>query len=144
MILFLYGEDSYRLQKRLDFLRQGFIKKYDSTGLSVEILDAGNLIIDDFRKIVLSTGLLTSRKYIVVKNIFKATDKLNEGILEVWDKVAKDIVLIFTDTELPKKETDMSKKLKQADKTEIFNSLKGNQINDFIRQEVKKYGGQIN
>ena len=143
MILFLYGEDSFRLQQRLNFLKQGFIKKYDSTGLSVEVLDGENLKIEDFRKAVLSQGLLSKKRFIIIKNIFKVSASVKENIIDIWDEISDDVILVFTAKKIPGNEKVLSKKLKKADKVEVYNPLKGMQIHRFVQQEIKKLGGTI-
>ncbi|MBU0671192.1 MAG: DNA polymerase III subunit delta [Patescibacteria group bacterium] len=143
MILYLIGEDSYRLQQRLDFLKQGFIKKYDESGFNVDVFNAADLLIDDFRKSVMTQGLLSSKRFVVVKNIFEANDKFQEQFLESLKSVGDDTILVITSDKGPKKGNVLAKALLGVDKVEEFPLLKGMQIHQFVQQEVKKLGATI-
>ncbi|MBU0732158.1 DNA polymerase III subunit delta [Patescibacteria group bacterium] len=143
MILFLTGEDTYRLQKRLEFLRQGFIAKYDKSGLSVETLDGSDLKVEDFQRAVMSQGLLATKRFVAVKDIFGANNALCEEVAELLENVPEDTVLVFTAEKIPAKEKVLSKKLKAVDKVEKFDPLKGFQLHQFVQQEIKNLGGTI-
>jgi len=144
MILFLYGSDSFRLQQRLNILKQGFINKYDKDGFNVETLEGDNLKIEDFRKTTLSAGLFSDKRLVVIKNIFSTDKNLQEQIIEELESINKDNIVIFTSTELPKDKKDkLLKQLMRADKVEEFLVLKEGQLYHWIQNEVKNQGAVI-
>lgn len=138
MILFLFGPDSYRLQQRLNILKQGFIKKYDQAGLNVAILDGASLTSEEFHKATLSAGLFAKKRLIVIKNIFanKKTTVLAE-IAEELKKQNKDNILIITSLAAPKEKNDpLFAALKKADKIEEFPLLKAGQLYQYIQTQA--------
>ena len=139
MILFLTGQDTFRLQQRLEFLRKGFIKKYDKTGFSVEIINSEDFNIENFQRAVMSSGLLAEKRFVIVKDIFEVNVAICEQVAEHLDKIPDETVLVMTSEKIPAKEKILSKKLKKADKVEKFEPLKGFQLHQFVQQEVKKW-----
>jgi len=140
MILFLFGPDSYRLQQRLNILKQGFIKKYDQAGLNVANLDGASLTSEEFHKAVLSAGLFSKKRLIVIKNIFtnKKPTVLAEIALEL-KKENKDNILIITSLTGPKEKNDpLFTALKKADKIEEFPLLKDGELYQYIQVQARE------
>ncbi|MFH0818757.1 MAG: DNA polymerase III subunit delta [Patescibacteria group bacterium] len=144
MILFLTGPDSYRLQQRLNILKNGFASKYDKAGFNIETLYGESLTRNDFRKAILSSGLFSKKRLLIIKNIFLAKDEIQKGIVEDIQIVDQENVIIFIATEKPKdKNNQLYKKLLKVDKVEDFPLLKPGQIFEWIRTEVNKSGAVI-
>lgn len=139
MILFLYGPDSFRLQQRLNVLKQGFISKYDKSGLNIETIDNENFYLEYFHKIVMSDSLFVKKRMTVIKNVFDGNKEFQEGVAEELDKVDKDHILIFTAVKVPKvkDKNKLFARLKKADKVENFPLLKAGDVYHWIQTEVK-------
>lgn len=153
MIIFLYGTDTYRSRQRLRFYRAGFIKKYDPQGLNVVSLDGGKLTMEEFRKNVSQVGFLAKKRFIVIENILRDNKKIEEPLFDyLKNEWLDDNVLIFL--EETEDEGSFKKKRKKAaasplleflldKKAEEFSWLNGEELNKWIRSEVKKRGGII-
>ncbi|MBP9802671.1 hypothetical protein KBC40_03750, partial [Patescibacteria group bacterium] len=79
MIFFFYGEDSFRAKNKIDAIKDKFKASVDKSGISLINLDGEILTLDDFLKNTESQGFFTSKKLIIIKNIF---DNKNLKILE--------------------------------------------------------------
>ncbi|MGB9680832.1 MAG: DNA polymerase III subunit delta, partial [Minisyncoccia bacterium] len=153
MVIFLYGPDTYRSRQKLKELKRKFIQKRDKQGLNIVNLAADDLNIDLFRRSVLSAGLFTGRRLIIIENFFqkKKEDKnLIQEIVNYLKRIRKDEdnVIIFWDGEII--ESDLSIELKEIFDLLIsqkycqeFPLLKDDELVYWIQKEVIKRGGKI-
>lgn len=145
MIIFLIGPDSFRLSKRLNTLKEGFIKKYDKAGFNIEKISGEELTMEKFRKAAFSPGLFAKKRLIIIKEIFlNKSAELFKELAEEIKKISQDNVLIITASILPKeKDNPLLKALKRADKVEQFPLLKGGELFRYIQQGVRARGASI-
>lgn len=150
MIIFLYGQDTYRSAERLNILRQAFVKKFDPKGLNVVTLYGDEIKIEDFRKAVFSQGLLSTKRFVVIKNLIseKRTGDFYEDLAESikGKKVSKDIILVFwegSDLAGKKRGNKLYSTLNRADKVEEYKPLETRALSSWIIKEVKKQKGKI-
>jgi len=152
MIIFLHGTDTYRSRQQLKFYKEGFVKKYDPSGLNCTVLDGEKLTFSDFRKACGATGFLSKKRMIIVENLFSKNKdkKIQHEIIEYIDhEFSKDNVLIFWEEE-PDEWRERKKlgvapfyKRLMKEKQEYFPFLIGEQLNRWIRTEVAKNKGKI-
>jgi DNA polymerase-3 subunit delta len=152
MVIFLYGPDTYRSKQKLQELKQKFIQKKDKQGLNVISLDAGDLNVDLFRRTVLSAGLFTTKRLIIIENLFEQKGKkdLITEIINYLKRIKKDEdnVIIFWDKEII--ESNLSVELKEIfdllskeKYCQEFILLENNELIYWIQKEVMKRGGKI-
>lgn len=78
MIIFLYGQDSYRISQKLNELIQGY-KAKNPSGLNLINLDLTEDRMEDFFESAKSDSLIPEKKLIILKNIQKVdSDELLE------------------------------------------------------------------
>ena len=105
MIIFLYGQDDFRSQQKLKKIKAKFIKEVDTSANGLTTLDGQ---ISDIKKIsdtLSARSLLTSRRMIIIENIF-----LNKGktiFVEVFDYLKKikadkeeDVIIVIRETSI--------------------------------------------
>jgi DNA polymerase-3 subunit delta len=149
MIIFLFGQDDYRLKEKLKALIQKFKEKRDKGGLSIVKLDGENLTIDEFRKSVFSPALFSEKRLIIIKNLMakNRNEKLFEEIANYIKKEEKrENVVIFYETEKPLNEKYHQKFLNLLKKQKYvfeFEPLEKNSLRKWILNEVRKMSGQI-
>lgn len=160
MIIFLYGPDTYRSRQKLSALKQKFISQKDKNELNVSNIVYGNdLTVDELRKTVLTSGLFSKKRLIIIegslknqvhKSTQKKTDTVTEETINILKKSRqdKDNIIIFWEEEVKQKElTNLQKKLYQLLKkqkyAQEFTLLKPGQIKDWIKKEVEKQGIKI-
>lgn len=143
MLLFLYGEDNFRLKQRLNILKQGFIQKYDRAGLNVENIEGENMELMELRKALLTGGLFTKKRLVIIQDIFVKEDKeLHEQLSELFKHLAADTILIITAEKIPAA-NPLLPLLKKADKLEEFKPLKGYTLQKWLQQLVSQLGGTL-
>ncbi len=153
MILYLHGSDTYRLRQKVRFYREGFKKKYDPQGYNITVLDGPAVTLEDIRKAAGQVGLLASKRFVVIENIFKTKKKtlLNDVAAYLTDEWSDDNVLIFIDEvdepargrkKAARKDT-LTKLLADTAKDESFEPLSGTQLLKWISSEVTSRGGKI-
>lgn len=152
MIIFLHGPDTHRSKQRLKFYKEGFVKKYDPSGLNSSVLDGEKLTMTDFRRACGAAGFLSKKRLVVAENLIgKNKDKkIQHEIIDYLDhELSKDTVLIFWDEESDDwrekkrfRATPIYKRLIK-EKEEAFSFLIGEPLNKWIREEVRKRKGKI-
>ncbi len=115
MIIFLYGEDTYRSRQKLNELREKFIKEIDPGSSSLILLDGETISLEEINKAIGSGSLLAKKRLIVIVNIFKNKTKAIYPQLVDYlaerEKGGSDNIIIFWDSQLKLK---IKKKQKEA------------------------------
>lgn len=142
MILFFYGQDSYRLSQQVKKLKEKFISaSLGDTNLAV--LDSKKLTYDEYIRQILAMPFLSKTRLVIVENILSEGKKeLQEQIGEALSKVPETTVLLFTET-APDKRLSLYKKLVKVDKVQEFLPLEEIQIKRWIKSETEERGGSI-
>jgi len=142
MIIFIYGQDSYRSKKKLEEII-GEYKKIHKSGLSLIYIDANEKEFDDFSNYSRSNSMFDEKKLIVLKNIF-CNKKFQEDFLEDIKKIndTKDIVVIYENDKVDER-TKFFKTLKKESKCQEFTPLTGSALQKWVAQEFEKYGAKI-
>lgn len=143
MILFLYGNDTYRLKERLQFLKEAFQTKYDDAGLNIEELDGAECSIDDFRRATKSVGLFSIKRFIVLRNVWAMPKNVQEAILLEWESIDTNTILCVVTDPPPRKDHFFFQRLLKSHKVERYDEFNASQLRTFIRQKVKEYGATI-
>ncbi len=95
MILFLYGEDSYRSRKKLGEIRAKFLRDIDPSGLNVTELDGEIAETADVQAALASAPFLAKKRLVIVKNAIATTGKKEaDALAEMLDRVPDDTILV--------------------------------------------------
>lgn len=143
MIIFLYGEDSYRSKRKLEEIIESY-KKIHKSGLNLIYFDADSQNFKDFAGSLKITSMFNEKKLIILKNIFSDT-KFQEGLLENIKnlKEAKDILVIYENAPIDKR-NKLLKTLEKEVKCQEFNFLQPSLLKKWIKQEFEKNKTKIN
>jgi DNA polymerase-3 subunit delta len=96
MILFLYGEDTYRSKKKLDEIRAKFLRDIDPSGLNLHQLDGEKAGLDDVRSAVSASPFLAKKRMVVLQDaIANAGKKEAEPLAELLDAVPEETILVL-------------------------------------------------
>lgn len=100
MIIFLYGQDTYRSLAKLTEIRERFQREVDATGSSIETVDGDGLDLAYIRKVVLAPSLFVKNRLVVFKRVLasKPNKQLQQDIISLLSEYATDEksnVLIF-------------------------------------------------
>jgi DNA polymerase III subunit delta len=144
MIIFLFGEDVFRLNEKLAEIKNKFLEK-NKEGVSLSVFDfaekdwnIGEIVMD-----ISSAGLFSSKKLAIVKNILggkkEFSDEKFEKFLKVEAKKEKsDLILIFWESGKVKKSGKFYKLLQKIAKCQEFGLLEGAKLRNWISNEFKK------
>lgn len=148
MIIFLYGEDNFRSQKKLLEIKQKYLDSDKSgSGLSLfdfaDKADAGDAIS------ACSTGnLLSPKRLVIVKRILAGSAEDQKRMLEFLksnkntsDSV--DLVLVLWEENLPKKNNALFKFLETNSKKQNYEKLSGSRLSQWVVKEIKSYEASI-
>lgn len=144
MIIFLYGEDSFRSHQKLLEIKNKYLAS-DESGSGLSVFDCGEEK-DIFRKIknILGTAnLLAPKRLLIVKNIIsEAGDLEQKNLLEFLKKNGqkigedRDIVAVFWENNLPKKSGALFKFLEKNGKSQNFEKLTSAKLNNWILKNI--------
>ncbi|MGB0757808.1 MAG: DNA polymerase III subunit delta [Patescibacteria group bacterium] len=100
MIIFLFGQDTYRSTEKLQQMKARFQREVDTSGSSMETIEGSELDLAYVRKVVLAPSLFTKSRFIVFKNILqsKPAKALQEDMISLFREYAnteKSNVLVF-------------------------------------------------
>ena len=142
MIIFIFGQDSYRSKKKLEEIIDGY-KKIHKSGLNLIYIDAKEKEFDVFLNCLKSNSIFDDKKLIILQNAF-SDKKFQEDFLEDFKKIneAKDIVVVYENDKVDER-TKFFKIFKKEAKCQEFDFLAGAQLNKWVSQEFEKYGSKI-
>lgn len=149
MVIYIYGEDSYRSRQYLSGQIEKFKTARDPQGYNVAILDAQK---DEPSKIlseILSSPFLAEKRLIVVENILSISNKeFLGGLIERIEdkKIPESNIVIFWQSEKLSKVKEVKELeaiLKKEKYTQEFEALEGLALSAWITSEVKKRNGKI-
>lgn len=137
MIIFLYGQDSYRISQKLKEIIEGY-KTKNPSGFNFVSLDLSESKIEDFFETIKSKSLIPEKKLVIAKNIFQDESQ------------SKHILEFLKQQEISRKEGTIFVVAHLGDplKNELFDYLikKPNQSQDFkplnsyeIKEWAKKF-----
>lgn len=147
MILFLYGQDTYRSREELRRVISDY-KKANKDWLDFVKIDANNNEIDFFEQVRRSADTLSmfnQGRLIIIENIFSSNKEFQENILEFFKKrnieKDKDTTIIFWD-EKPDKKSALFKYLNTKAEIKEFESLKETQLKNWIKKYIEEQKGK--
>jgi len=147
MLIFLYGPDDYRRQKRKRFYITEFQKKYSK--LSVERFDMAAQSREEYvgtcarlEEFIRGQSLFAAHKMAVVENAFLNFEPEFNAILRRAAKYDSDIVILLSEQELPKG-TEWNFLLNLPVIHERFERLSGAKFEAFISKEAKELNVEL-
>jgi len=142
MIIFIYGQDSYRSKSKLEEIILGY-KKIHKSGLSLIHFDAREKGFNTLSSCLKSNSIFDDKKLVILKNVF-SDKKFQEDFVEEVKKIndAKDIIVVYESDKVDER-TKFFKTLKKEAKCQEFDNLAGAQLKKWASQEFEKYGAKI-
>ena len=137
MIIFLYGQDTYRLQQKLKEI-EGQYKEVHKSGLNLEKIDVLQIEFEEFADKLFQYSMFIKKKLFFLENLF-SNQKFKEKFLEKIKEIAKsqDLVVVFEKKELPKKDK-LFLNLKKYGKSQEFEHLKGKVLENWVKNEFQR------
>ncbi|HRY82563.1 MAG TPA: DNA polymerase III subunit delta [Candidatus Moranbacteria bacterium] len=148
MIIFLFGEDSFRSSQKVLEIKKKFLST-DKSGSGLSVFDCENEK-EEARKIINAintSNLLAPKRLVISRNLIsKSTDDEQKKILEFLKSKKKlsedkDAVLIFWEGEMPRKNNALYKFLdskKGEVKSQNFEKLAGIKLEAWALKTIKE------
>lgn len=137
MIILLYGQDNYRLRKKLrDIIKKA--KEKNKGKLYLKRFGLKDFSLEKFRSEYQSTSLFGEEKFLVLEN-FSSSNILREVLSFLKkQKSSKNIVAFWEEITLEKSNL-LLKFIKENGISFRFDPLQGNQLIEWIEKEFRKY-----
>lgn len=149
MIIYIYGQDSFRGRQYLRQTIEQFKQKRDPQGYNVVVLDGKTESSGRVLTEIKTSPFLAERRMIIIENILSSQNKdLLADLIEMIKHggiPASNIVVFYQATALGKiKEIkELEKLLKQEKYGQEFNLLKGAKLLVWIKKQVEERSGRI-
>ena len=150
MIIYIYGEDTFRSRNYLTQQIERFKKERDPQNLNVVFLDGQKVESSRLWNEIMAMPFLAEKRLVVIHNILSSKDavlleSLSEGLKK--DKVPEKNIVIFYQSEFVGKTNlakDLHKTLAKEKWAMKFENLEGFELSNWIKTEVAQRGGKIN
>jgi DNA polymerase-3 subunit delta len=157
MIIFIYGEDTYRSRQKLNELKDKFVAEIDINSQSLIVISGAITTLKEIGEKISTGSLFVKKRMIVIEDIFdNKSEKLFADLvlyLKKRDEAAKsdeDNIIIFRDGDLNSKDRKLKKDgqklftyLLSQKYVQEFKNLTGIQLSNFIKEAVEKLERQI-
>ena len=150
MIIFLYGEDTFRSRRKLNELKERFLREVDPSGNSLTVLDGATASVENINEDVSPASLLSKKRMIIIENTF-----LNKGksifvqlVLYFKRKKIEENIIVFWDSAIDAKKLSQDKKelfkfLSKVKYGQEFRALSNTEAIAWTKKEVELRGGKI-
>ena len=134
MIIFLYGEDAYRMREKIKEIIERY-QKIHKSGLNLKYFADFNDLKDGLRQ----NSMFKEKKLAIIENLFSKPE-FKEKFLREGKNFAEseDVVLIYQEGEI-KKNDGLFKFLIKNSRSQEFSLLEGYKLKNWIKNEFKKY-----
>lgn len=142
-LIFMYGEDSFSINEKIQIWKKEFIKRYDGdTNLSE--LSGEDVTASEIMDAIETLPFLAEKRLVIVKNYLSGNkaDKQKELATKLKE-VPDTTVLVFYEMKKPDKRLSLFKHLSKIAKVYEFKPFKGSELNKWIIDKTSKRGGRI-
>ena len=168
MIIFLYGQDSFRSRLKLNELKDKYLREVDKLGSGLKIINGAKASFVDIAAAISPSSLLSKKRLIIIEDIFINKDKLifeklseyfknkesDDNIIIIWEsniKIKKfrnapaPLLLDSSGQEKPllKKSTELFKFLSAQKYAYNFNALSNFESANWVKKQAVLRGGKI-
>ena len=147
MIIFLFGEDSYRARKKLNEIIESY-KKVRKSGINLNYFNcqdakSANDFFSSLRNSVLQASMFKEKKLQVIIDPF-SNPKFKEDFRKEKDIFLKtDDIILICETGKTEAKDPFFKFLKKNAKCQEFSLLTGLPLKKWAGQEFEKYGAKV-
>lgn len=137
MIIFIYGEDSYRSRQKLNEILAHF-KDANKSNSNLQYLDGKSLDFQSFKDGVFQSSLFGGKKLTIIADVFSNV-AFKEGFVrnaKIFDNI-RDVIVFFEDHDIGKKDSFLEA-IEKTGKVQQFNLLKGSLLKKWVEEELKK------
>jgi len=142
MIIFLYGEDSYRSREKLNEIINRY-KKSHKNELNLRRFESKGLDFEDFRNELQIMPMFKEKKLLILSDVF-SNEKFKEEFLKNSNKTADaDYVIVFYEDKAVLCSDPLFKFLKKEAKIQEFSTLNSQRLKNWLKKEFGKYQVEV-
>ncbi len=147
MLIFVYGNDTFRVQEKVREMEARFKDKFDPAGMNMVRFDA-KAAIGDVMEAVTSAPFMGEKRMAVVRDLVATTKKADaKAWVEGFSSTPESTIVIFWESAEPEKveKAELFKALKGVSDVHHypFPALTGSALSKWIEDRVKSLGGTI-
>lgn len=150
MVIFLYGEDSFRSLKKLKAIKDKFLEKNSSSlaSGSFDFEESKEIKVSEIKNSFGSKGLFFEKQLVIIKNVLSIVSKdyiskiieLLKSEKDIFED--KDLVVVFWEKGKMNEKNELFKFLIKKAKSQKFDLLSGIKLNNWIVLELEKENGK--
>lgn len=142
MIIFLYGEDTYRSRQKLNEIIEHY-RKVHKSGLNLKYFDGKKLSYGDFKDQLQVTSMFKEKKLAVLTDIFSNQDFKGKFLGDAEKFTSSgDIILVYQEQEISSSDP-LFAFLKKHAKCQEFKGLRGQKLKNWLKKEFEGYRARI-
>ncbi|MFH0840954.1 MAG: DNA polymerase III subunit delta [bacterium] len=141
MIIFIYGQDSFRGLEKIKELKQKFLDEVDNQGNSLSLVDGAILDLNKLNELVSTDSLFVKKRMMIIENIFNNKDKdfLTNLATYFQDRSEANNIIIFVDHSITKQEVKGRQEIVQRDHNGNEKKLTKEQLSLFSMLSKQKF-----
>lgn len=153
MVIFLYGQDTFRGKRKLGEFVERFLKEVDPSGHSLTVLSSAEATVGAIGQAAGSGSLLSRKRMLVVEQVFSRKEGqffadlykylqaepagLADNIVIFWDEVSSE------EKGLTKERGQLFRWLSGQKYAQEFKPLSNTELANWVREEVSSRSGDI-
>ncbi len=151
MIIFLYGEDTFRSRRKLNELKDKFSREVDKGSGGIAVLDGESASMEKISELVSPSSLFAHKRMVIIENIFAS--KKQKFFTDIYGYLkagrgTRENILVFRDQlsggdKLPKYKSDLFQLLIKQQFVQQFKLLSNTEAMAWAKNEVEARGGKI-
>jgi len=143
MIIFLYGQDTYRSRRKLNEIVEHY-KKIHKSGLNLKYFDGKTVDFEEFKNEIQSVSMFAEKKLIILEEAF-TNQNFKEGFLKTSKQFTdSNNIILFYEIEKISSSDPLFKFLEKHAKSQEFKLLKGENLKNWVKKEIENYKVKIN
>ena len=138
MIIFLYGQDTYRSRQKLDEIIEHY-KETHKSGLNLRYFEEKDLDFQDFKNEFQTTPMFKEKKLVILTDIF-FNQAFKENFLKNSEKFinSEDVILFYEEREVSL-DDPLFVFLKKQAKIQEFQPLEGQKLKNWLKKELAEH-----
>src|SRR3989338_9447912 len=144
MVIFIFGEDTFRSKEKLRALKDKYRREVDPAGLNLAEMAGADFSPEKFKQTATAQAFMAKKRMVVVKNLLflKKQKTVWDAVLAYLTEVTSEPILIFWE-ENPDRTSALFKFLKQEKYSYEFKFLPATGLNRWIIGRAELLGKKI-
>lgn len=149
MIIFLYGQDTYRLNQKIKEIITRY-REIHKTGLNLRYFDFSSSASAspakgflDFNDEFKQTSMFKEKKLIILKNIFSNQAFKEKFLNNIQDFIDSEDIILISETSKISARNSLFKTLKKKASYQEFQQLDNLELKNWVKKEFKEYQVKI-